>query len=143
MKKRQHKKVENKQRAATGIEPEPKTREDLPLHFRSASFEVRAPEGDNPGQVVMTVSSEEPVMTYMEFNDQYQRVYEVLDHSESSVDMSRMSDGLVIQDTHWGDQVGLMGATLKERKIGGPVTFCSGTRAKEIEQDALTNCAAT
>lgn len=106
------------------------------MQFRAAIVEVRAAEGDTPAQVRMSVSSEEPVLTYGYYNDQYQRFYEILDHSPGSIDMSRCKDGLVILDTHWGDQVGLMAVENKDRKLGGMVQFCSGERAQNIAEDA-------
>jgi len=107
------------------------------MQFREAAFEVREADGDKPASVRMTVSSETPVLTYAEYNGQWQRVYEILDHSENSIDMSRCRDGLVILDQHYGDQVGLMAVGLEGRKMGGEVEFCSGARAQEIMQDAV------
>ena len=107
------------------------------MNIRAASIELFRAEGEQQDRVRASVSSETPVLTYVEFNDQWQRVYEILDHSESSVDMSRCKDGLVILDKHWGDQVGLMPVSIKDRKLAGPIEFCSGERAKEIEKDAL------
>jgi HK97 family phage major capsid protein len=106
------------------------------LSIRSATIEVRAAEGDKPSSVRMSVSSETPVLTYCYFNEKYQRVYEVLDHGEASIDMSRCTDGLVILDRHYGDQIGLMKCEVGERKLGGSVEFCSGARAQEIAADA-------
>ncbi len=122
-------KTRNKQK-----QPE-KTRNEPDLMFRTASLEVRE-EIDKPAQVRMSVSSEEPVLTYTVFNDEYQRVYEILDHSPDSVDMSRCKDGLVILDRHYGDQIGLMAVGVEDRKLGGPVEFCTGQRAQEISKDA-------
>ncbi|GAG10895.1 unnamed protein product, partial [marine sediment metagenome] len=104
--------------------------------FRAAVMEIRAGEGDAPAAIVMSVSSEEPVLTFGFYNDRYQQVWEILDHAESSIDMSRAKDGLVVQDTHHGDQIGLMDVKVKDRKLGGPVEFCSGDRAQEISKDA-------
>ena len=106
------------------------------LMIRNASVEVRAGEGDNAAQVIMSVSSEEPVLSYINFNDSWMRAYEILDHSDGSVDMSRVKDGLVILDRHYGDQVGLMAVSLDAKKLGGPVTFGTGTRSQEIGNDA-------
>ena len=106
------------------------------LMIRAATVETRAVDGGNETQVRMSVSSEEPVLTYVEINGQYQRAYEILDHSEGAVDMSRCKDGLVVLDRHYGDQVGLMSVELRDGKMGGTVEFCSGTRAQEIGQDA-------
>ena len=112
------------------------TAEPVELRMRDAVIQVRAAEGDAPAAVSMSVSSEEPVLTYTYYNDNYQRVYEILDHAEGSVDMSRAKDGLVILDRHYGDQIGLMGVELANRKMGGPVRFGSGERAQEISRDA-------
>lgn len=116
----------------------PKAQDDQKrdLSIRAASLECRAAEGDKPAQVHMSVSSETQVLTFSYFNNQYQRVYEILDHAETSIDMSRCSDGLVILDRHYGDQIGLMKCDLTDRKLGGLVDFCTGERAQEIAQDA-------
>ena len=112
---------------------EPAKRE---MQYREASFEVRA---DDKGveSVRMSVSSEAPVLSYVDFNGQWLRAYEILDHGDKSVDMSRCRDGLVILDQHGGDQIGLMSVSLEGRKLGGAVEFCTGARAQEIKQDAL------
>jgi len=116
-------------------QPTPST-ECPDLMIRAATVDVRAADGDKPAQVRMSVSSEEPVLTYIYFNEKWQRAFEILDHSPGSVDMSRCKDGLVILDRHYGDQIGLMAVELDNRKMGGPVAFCTGTRAQEIEKDA-------
>ncbi len=107
------------------------------LTFRSATLAVRAAEGDTPASVVMSISSETPVLTWIWYNDNYHRVLEILDHSQESIDMSRCKGGLVVLDRHNGDQIGLMQVKLKDKKLGGAVEFCTGQRAQEIEQDAL------
>lgn len=127
-----------KTRSKRSKRAEPKqTKEDKPdLLIRSAQVEVRAAQGDNPPEVRMSVSSEEPVLTYIYFNEQWQRAYEILDHGSGSVDLSRAKEGLVVLDRHYGDQIGLMEVNLENRKLGGPVSFCTGARAQEILQDA-------
>ena len=106
------------------------------MNIRAASIELVRAEGDTPASVRMSVSSETPVLTYTEFNERYQQIYEVLDHDEGSIDMTRCKDGLVILDRHFGDQVGLMPVSIKDRKLGGGVEFCTGARAQEIATDA-------
>lgn len=106
------------------------------IRFRSASIEATRSEEGKPPTIRMSVSSEAPVLTMAWLNDEYQRVYEILDHSETSVDMTRCKDGLVILDGHGGDQIGLMAVEIKDRKIGGLVQFCSGERARNIAEDA-------
>ena len=113
------------------MKPDPK------LHKRAGSLSFRSPDESAPaGVVTMSVSSEAPVLSEVYFNEQWQRVYEVLDHSPESVDMARCKDGLVILDRHGGDQVGLMQVAIRDRKIGGAVEFCAGERAQEIAADA-------
>lgn len=107
------------------------------MQFRNAVLTVREAEGDKPASLQMSVSSEEPILTYAYFNKQYQRCYEILDHGEGSIDMTRCASGLVILDGHGGDQIGLMDVSINERKLAGTVQFCSGERAQEIASDAV------
>lgn len=124
-------------RSAKKPAPTPDTKRDAEgMQFRSATIEVTRAEGDAPQVVNMSVSSETPVLTYTRYNGTYQSVYEILDHGEGSIDMSRCAEGLVIQDRHYGDQVGLMAVANSGRKLGGPVEFCCGQRAQDIEKDA-------
>jgi HK97 family phage major capsid protein len=107
------------------------------MQFRNAVLTVREAEGDKPASLQMSVSSEEPILSYAYFNKQYQRCYEILDHDSSSVDMTRCASGLVVLDGHGGDQIGLMDVSINERKLSGAVQFCSGERAQEIASDAV------
>ena len=92
-------------------------------------------EGEQP-TIRMSVSSETPCLCYRWWNDQYQRVYEILDHSPDCIDRSRIADGLVIRDQHYGDQVALIPApAIADKKLGGVAEWCSGTRAQELRQD--------
>jgi len=107
------------------------------LSFRESRVDGSMGEDAKTPKVRMTISSDTPCLTYINFKDQYMMAYEILDHSESSVDRSRMLDGLIIQDTHHGDQIGLIrNVEIKDGKMGGEVEFCSGERAQEIAQDA-------
>lgn len=121
---------------ATKQSEQPKRENPDGLLFRTAHLDVRADEGADTKTVRMSVSSETPVLTYAFFNERYQRVWEILDHGEGSVDMSRCAEGLVILDRHYGDQVGIMDASLADRKLGGPIRFGSGARSQEISKDA-------
>lgn len=106
------------------------------LSIRAAVVEVEeGAEGKAP-QVRMSVSSETPVLCYVELNGTYQKVWEILDHSEGSIDMSRCKDGLVVLDKHCGDQIGLMKVAIVDRKLVGTVEFCTGERAQELGADA-------
>mgnify|MGYP001163365275 CR=1 FL=1 len=120
------------------MKSEKKTDDYPDLQIRAATIEIRRAEGDNAVSVSMSVSSEEPVLTVAMIDDKWERVYEVLDHGDGSVDMSRCKDGLVVLDRHFGDQIGLIPAPkIENRKLGGRVEFCSGSRAQEIGRDAM------
>jgi len=106
------------------------------LMVRDCAVEVRAAEGNAPAQVRMSVSSEEPVLTYVNMSGSWLRAYEILDHAPESIDMSRAKDGLVVLDRHYGDQVGLMALELNDRKLGGPVRFGHSQRSQDVSQDA-------
>ena len=121
------------------------------LMIRAATVDIRAAEGDAPAQVRMSITSETPVLTTVRdckaIPSKYQRLkdargnlqvmaYEILDHSEGSVNMSRCKDGLVVLDDHKGDQIGLLAVELIDCKLGGVVQFCSGQRAQDISMDA-------
>ena len=119
------------------------TKSDRGLAFREGAVElVRGGEGDGEAVAIrLSVSSEEPYLRGRMFDPKSGKAihgYEVLGHGEGEIDFSRMKDGLVIQDTHWGDQVGLMRSPeVKDGKLTGEVEFCCGERAQEIRRDAL------
>ena len=108
--------------------------------FREAAVEaVRADEKAEP-EVRASISSEIPYVTYVYDRELGTtiRAHEVLGHAEGEIDWSRMKDGLVIQDTHWGDQIGLMRhPEVRDGKITGVIEFGCGQRAQEIKRDAL------
>lgn len=109
--------------------------------FREAeiSIESREIEGKKVAVVRATVSSEAPYPRemYDEEEKAWRRGYEVLGHADGEIDDSRMKDGLIIQDTHWGDQIGIMRKPeVKDGKIGGVIEFGCGERAQEIARDA-------
>jgi HK97 family phage major capsid protein len=119
-----------KKRTDSGAAPD-----EQKLLIRAATIETRA-DGDGEPVVTMSVSSEEPVLTYLRFGDQWMYAYEILDHGKGSINMARAKDGLVILDRHYGDQVGLMDVSVDNGKMRGPVQFCSGQRAQNIGADA-------
>ena len=110
--------------------------------FREAEIvsETRdAGDGKTETIVRATVSSETPYPRTMwdEENKAWVRGHEVLGHAKGEIDESRMKDGLVIQDTHWGDQIGIIRKPeLKDGKLGGVIEFGCGERAQEIARDA-------
>ena len=115
---------------------------DDPKQYREATFETVTREADDGSKVVevrASFSSEAPYPRLMKDPEtgDWVRCHEVLGHKDGEIDFSRMKDGLVIQDTHWGDQIGLArNPELKDGKLGGVIEFCSGPRAQEIKTDA-------
>lgn len=111
--------------------------------FREAHFEVATREcedGKKKAVIRASVSSEAPYLRAAIWDDEkegWRKGYEVLGHADGEIDMSRMRDGLVIQDTHWGDQIGIMRSPeVKDGKIVGEIDFGCGERAQEIARDA-------
>lgn len=110
--------------------------------FREAEIEIEtraAEDGKTETLVRATVSSETPYPRTMwdEENKAWVRGHEVLGHAKGEIDDSRMKDGLVIQDTHWGDQIGIIRKPeIKDGKLGGVIEFGCGERAQEIAKDA-------
>ena len=115
---------------------------DDPRQFREASLVVERAAGDEGSEAVVrvSVSSETPYLRERMYDAEtgdYVRGYEVLGHAEGEIDFARMKDGLVIQDTHWGDQIGIIREPeVKDGKLGGVVEFGCGARAQEIAKDA-------
>lgn len=110
--------------------------------FREAEIVAETRDaGDGKTETIVraTVSSETPYPRTMwdEENEAWVRGHEVLGHAKGEIDESRMKDGLVIQDTHWGDQIGIIRKPeLKDGKLGGVIEFGCGERAQEIARDA-------
>lgn len=110
--------------------------------FREAKIVAETRDaGDGKTETIVraTVSSETPYPRTMwdEENKAWVRGHEVLGHAKGEIDESRMKDGLVIQDTHWGDQIGIIRKPeLKDGKLGGVIEFGCGERAQEIARDA-------
>ena len=118
---------------------------DDPRQFREATLDIvtrKADEGagGQEPEVRASVSSEVPYYRPRLVNSKGKCVegYEVLGHAEGEIDFSRMKDGLVIQDTHWGDQIGIMrNPEVKDGKLTGVIEFGCGERAQEIKRDAI------
>ena len=110
--------------------------------FREAEIVAETRDaGDGKTETIVraTVSSETPYPRLMWDEEVGARVrgHEVLGHASGEIDESRMRDGLVIQDTHWGDQIGIIRKPeLKDGKLGGVIEFGCGARAQEIARDA-------
>lgn len=111
--------------------------------FREAEFavETRAKEnGETETVVRASVSSEAPYLRAVLWNPEKEKCtagYEVLGHADGEIDTSRMKDGLIIQDTHYGDQIGIIRKPeVKDGKIGGVIEFGCSERAQVIAKDA-------
>lgn len=113
------------------------------MAFREGVVEVvRDGEGESLKTTVrLSVSSEEPYYRQFMWDERskdYIHGYEVLGHADGEIDFGRMKDGLIIQDTHYGDQIGLMrNPEVMDGKLSGEVEFCCGERAQEIMRDAI------
>ena len=127
------------------IEVEPQFRKptDDPRMFREAELTVETSKDENgeaKTTVRVSVSSEAPYprrFLYDAEQDAWVKGYEVLGHKDGEIDDSRMKDGLIIQDTHWGDQIGIIRKPeVKDGKLGGEIEFGCGERAQEIAKDA-------
>lgn len=87
-----------------------------------------------------SISSETPYARYMADPEsgEWVKALEVLGHGPGEIDDTRMRDGLVIQDDHWGDQIGIMDKPeVKDGKIVGTIRFGHSQKARDIEADAL------
>lgn len=87
-----------------------------------------------------SISSETPYARYMADPEsgEYVKALEVLGHKPGEIDDTRMRDGLVIQDTHYGEQIGIMDKPeVKDGKIVGTIRFGHSQKARDIEADAL------
>lgn len=121
----------------------PAERNKHDMCFREADVEiVTRGEGEGAVKTVrLSVSSEAPYYRKWMWDERtkdWVHGYEVLGHKDGEIDFTRMKDGLVIQDTHYGDQIGLMrNPEVKDGKLCGEVEFCCGERAQEIMRDAL------
>jgi HK97 family phage major capsid protein len=117
--------------------------ENDPRSYREAELtvETRKDEnGETKTTVRVSVSSETPYLRHSLWDaeqEAYVKGYEVLGHKDGEIEDSRMKDGLVIQDTHWGDQIGIIRKPeVKDGKLGGEIEFGCGERAQEIAKDA-------
>lgn len=87
-----------------------------------------------------SISSETPYTRYMADPEsgEWVKALEVLGHKPGEIDDTRMRDGLVIQDTHYGEQIGIMDKPeVKDGKIVGTLRFGHSQKARDIEADAL------
>ena len=107
---------------------------DLPLQYRAMTVEqVRGPDPEAPAELVMSLSSEQPVERWG-WDGTYN---EVLDHDASAVDLSRAAHGLpLLLDHDVRRQVGrLMDVRLEGGRLVGTPTFSRSALGQETEQD--------
>lgn len=114
--------------------------------YRAADWIVETREvGDGKDKktervVRCSISSETPYTRYMADPEsgEWMKALEVLGHKPGEIDDTRMRDGLVIQDTHYGEQIGIMDKPeVKDGKIVGTIRFGHSQKARDIEADAL------
>ena len=114
--------------------------------YRAAEWIVETREvGDGKDKktervVRCSISSETSYARYMADREsgEYVKALEVLGHRPGEIDDTRMRDGLVIQDTHYGEQIGIMDKPeVKDGKIVGTIRFGHSQKARDIEADAL------
>ncbi|MGN0876063.1 MAG: phage major capsid protein [Kiritimatiellia bacterium] len=109
---------------------------------REAILTVReVGEGDaKKKEVSVSVSSEEPCLGWVYDSDAetWVRALEILGHGDGEIDKTRIADGLVIQDGHYGRQVGIIDKPeVSDSKLGGVVRFGHSQEARDLEADAL------
>lgn len=109
---------------------------------REAILTVReVGEGDaKKKEVRVSVSSEEPCQGWVYDSDAetWVRALEILGHGDGEIDKTRIADGLVIQDGHYGRQVGIIDKPeVSDGKLGGVVRFGHSQEARDLEADAL------
>ena len=111
---------------------------------RESAVEVftREADGDKPAEkaVRLSVSSEEPYLKWCwdAEKEDYVLAYEVLGHGADEIDFTRIKSGLVIQNGHGGEQIGIMDAPeVKDGKLCGEVRFGHSQTAQDIKADAL------
>lgn len=90
---------------------------------------------ETPGWV--SVSSEQPVMSFVYYNERWQRAYVVLSHSDGAIQGDWTKDGVVLRDGHYGDTCGrLMPAYVRDRKLGGDkIVWSASERAQVLMRD--------
>lgn len=65
-------------------------------------------------------------------------IYEILDHSESAVDLSRFLAAAPLQLEHFGEQIGVVEkAWLEDGKLRATIRFSRSAKAQEILQDVI------
>ncbi len=112
----------------------------LEMSKRDIEVEIVRADGNVEPEVVVSISSETPYKReiYDAIKGAWITAWEVLGHKENEVSFERMKHGLVIQDGHRGDQIGLIRTPkIEDGRIRGVIEFCSGQRAQDIRKDAI------
>lgn len=123
-------------------EDKPKTREAKFTREGAVEIVTRAAEDGKAEEKVvrLSVSSEEPYLKWCWDEDagDFVRAWEVLGHGDGEIDFTRIKSGLVIQDGHFGEQIGIMdNPEVKDGKLCGEVRFGHSQTAQDIKADAL------
>ncbi|MFA6063964.1 MAG: phage major capsid protein [Gallionella sp.] len=102
---------------------------------REAGCAVSEGKSETPGWV--SVSSEQPVLSMVYFNKQWQRAYVVLSHVDGAIRGDWTKEGVVLRDGHYGDTCGrLMPAYVRDRKLGGDkIVWSASERAQVLMRD--------
>jgi HK97 family phage major capsid protein len=105
---------------------------------REGEIVIERQEGSDEAVVRLSVSSETPILTWRMWNDRFQRVWEILDHSESAIIRTRIKDGMPLFDQHRGDQVGIIPEPkVTNKKLGGVPVFGASQRSQDIKSDVI------
>jgi HK97 family phage major capsid protein len=100
------------------------------IEHRQFIAELNRDPNSTDNTIELSASSDTPYLR--EFG------YEVLDHSQKSVDLSRMLANAPVLVDHMGDQVGAVKkAWLEGNKMRAVVQFSKSSRGQEIQQDIM------
>ena len=120
------------------IERDGKKQAPLQAQFRivrEAGSPAKDGKAETPGWV--SVSSEQPVLSVVYFNKQWQRAYVVLSHADGAIQGDWTKDGVVLRDGHYGDTCGrLLPAYVRDHKLGGDkIVWSASERAQILMRD--------
>ncbi|MEN6537753.1 MAG: phage major capsid protein [Bryobacteraceae bacterium] len=120
------------------IERDGKKQAPLQAQFsitREAGTPAKDGKAETPGWV--SVSSEQPVMSFVYFNKTWQRAYVVLSHADGAIQGDWTKDGVVLRDGHYGDTCGrLLPAYVRDHKLGGDkIVWSASERAQVLMRD--------
>lgn len=103
-----------------------------------ASFIIAREAGDKTeSSGWVSVSSENPVVSMVYYNKQWQKAHVVLSHADGAIVGNWTKDGVVLRDGHYGDTIGrLTPAYVRNGKLGGDkIVWGNSDRAQVIMRD--------